>query len=248
MATPTQGPSTRSLPDGQLTTVTNITKSRFQNTKQSVDANANAIDALNGQTMQIALLGEVGTKQEIADLRQQMRDQDQKHKEGISEIQGILDDFLKTQVVNSMRKQVEREITGQIDELVKEQVAECLKAHIPHDLQEEVAGSRRELEELNLALHNSESRRANGTLRSNKPDDLLATLLMPNGNASSHFPKDLRSLFSLDAETLKLLMEDYGIPNSSHKRDYNLNRFMQFCGVRYQLVEQYTPSCTSQNY
>jgi hypothetical protein len=50
---------------------------------------------------------------------------------------------------------VEEEITAQIDDMVKEYVAECLKAHIPQDLQDEVAMSKKELEELNLRLHNS---------------------------------------------------------------------------------------------
>lgn len=51
--------------------------------------------------------------------------------------------------------QVEQEIASQIDELVKEQVEECLKTHIPKELQDKLAISKRELEELNLRLHNS---------------------------------------------------------------------------------------------
>lgn len=50
---------------------------------------------------------------------------------------------------------VEQEIASQIDELVKEQVEECLKTHIPKEVQDELAISKRELEELNLRLHNS---------------------------------------------------------------------------------------------
>jgi uncharacterized protein (DUF433 family) len=51
--------------------------------------------------------------------------------------------------------QVEQEIASQMDELVKEQVEECLKTYIPKELQDELAISKRELEELNLKLHNS---------------------------------------------------------------------------------------------
>ena len=51
--------------------------------------------------------------------------------------------------------QVEQEIASQIDELVKEQIEECLKTHIPKELQDELAISKHELEELNLRLHNS---------------------------------------------------------------------------------------------
>ena len=33
-------------------------------------------------------------------------------------------------------------------------------------------------------------------------------------------------------------MDDYVLPEPTESRDHNLNKFMQFCGVRYQLVEQ----------
>lgn len=32
-------------------------------------------------------------------------------------------------------------------------------------------------------------------------------------------------------------MTDYELPDISDSRDRNLNKLMQFCGVRYQLVE-----------
>jgi hypothetical protein len=41
----------------------------------------------------------------------------------------------------------------------------------------------------------------NGKLRSSKPDELLDTILTPDGSVSPHFPKDLRSLFNLDGNT-----------------------------------------------
>ncbi|KAH9485597.1 hypothetical protein JR316_0002507 [Psilocybe cubensis] len=191
---------------------------------------------LTNQTMQIALLGEPGTKQEISELREQIRGQDLKHKEGLIEIQNILDEILDRQVQETMREKVEQEITNQIDELVREQVAECLKAHIPQELQDEVAMSKKELEELNLRLHNSESRRTNGNLRHNKTDDLLATMLKADGTVSAQYPKDLKELFQLDGDTTKALMNEYELPEPTTSRDHNLNRFMQFCGVRYQLV------------
>ena len=50
---------------------------------------------------------------------------------------------------------VEREITAQMDKLVQERVAECLKTHIPQELQDEVARSKRELKQVRLALHDS---------------------------------------------------------------------------------------------
>jgi len=87
-----------------------------------------------------------------------------------------------------------------------------------------------------------ESRRANAQLRIGKNDDRpspqLATIHMTDGTVSRHYPKDLEGLFKLDAETTKALMSDYELSSSdTHSQDYNLNRFMHFCGVQYQLVE-----------
>ena len=50
---------------------------------------------------------------------------------------------------------VEREITEKMDKLVQERVAECLKTHIPQELQDEVARSKRELKQVRLELHDS---------------------------------------------------------------------------------------------
>jgi len=44
------------------------------------------------------------------------------------------------------------------------------------------------------------------------------------------------------AESVKALMNDYEFKQPlSSNNDHNLNRFMQFCGVRYQLVARYFP-------
>jgi len=88
---------------------------------------------------------------------------------------------------------------------------------------------------------------------------------MDDGTVSPRFPKDLKGLFSLDgefskgalrirqkksssltqvtkAESVKALMNDYEFKQPlSSNNDHNLNRFMQFCGVRYQLVARYFP-------
>ena len=126
---------------------------------------------------------------------------------------------------------MEREIAEQMDKLVQERVAECLKTHIPQELQDEVARSKRELKQVRLELHDScvggfwfntffflpphlliitefvrESRRANAKLRIGKDNDCppppLATIHMTDGTVSRHYPKDLESLFKLDGKEL----------------------------------------------
>jgi len=41
---------------------------------------------------------------------------------------------------------------------------------------------------------------------------------------------------AVSAETARELVEEYELPDVSDNREKNLNRFMQFCGVSYQLV------------
>ena len=121
---------------------------------------------------------------------------------------------------------VEEDIAGQIDDLLKQGIEECLRDHIPQELQDEIADNQRELEEVRLALHNSyvtflqilsrvdidffsstslfvsrESRRLNGNLRSNKPEECLGTIYTRNGTLSANYPKDLKALFSLDGSS-----------------------------------------------
>jgi hypothetical protein len=202
---------------------------------------AAAVEGLEGRTMQMALLGgQIGTKQEISEFRRRMQEQEQRHQEGIQEIQGILDEMLRNHVVEGMRQQVEQEIGDHIDDLIKEGIAECLKDHIPPDVQEEIAASKKELDRVRLALYNSESRRLNGSLRSENPNEVLNTMYTSAGTVSQYYPKTLRELFTLDGKAINALMKDYELPNHSGNRDHALNRFMQFCGVKYQLVRRRT--------
>ncbi len=97
----------------------------------------------------------------------------------------------------------------------------------------------------------------NGSLRANRPEEALHTIYMAGGIISPRFPEDLKGLFDLDgksqlygsvdtdtenrpdllADILQVLLADYGLTAGiSDVRDANLNKFMQFCGVRYQLV------------
>ncbi|GLB37352.1 hypothetical protein LshimejAT787_0404030 [Lyophyllum shimeji] len=193
-------------------------------------------EKLQSQTTEVATLGQTGIAPEIKRLHRQLKEQDELHREGIAEIHLILKDCLETQLFEHLKQQAQREIEAEIDGLVREQVAECLKTIIPQDLQDEVAAQKSELEELRIQLHNSESRRANASLRANQPNEILHVIYMSNGEVSKHYPKSLQDLFDLDSETSKALMVDYELPDISEAGDRNLNRFIQFCGVSYQMV------------
>ncbi|TFK21990.1 hypothetical protein FA15DRAFT_672033 [Coprinopsis marcescibilis] len=218
----------------------NRTKELFSSAKVSLDALSVAFESLHSQTIQMAAVkGSSGSKDSIK-FRREIAEQEARHREGMNEIQRIIDDLLENEAAEQFRKQVEQEINEHLGSIVQDCVGDCLKANVSEDLQKEVEDSKAELERARLALHNSESRRLNSKLRSDNADEPLDTLLTADGVVSSHFPKDLNGMFSLDAEACKTLATEYGFPEVSDSRDKNLNRFMQFCGVRYQLVRPTT--------
>ncbi|KAJ7578677.1 hypothetical protein C8J56DRAFT_968760 [Mycena floridula] len=195
------------------------------------------LDSLYGQTMHIGLLGDniMPSSKGISDIRKSLVKQEEEHAHGIKEIELILEEFLRNQIIEDMEKQIEQEIEQEIDQLVAAEVEKCIAMHLPAELQEEVAKQRRELEDLRQQLHNSESRRANSLLRSTDKLGKLHTIYMPNGTISEHFPSTLKELFELGDGPCKALVQHY-LGDPSKARDSNLNRFMQFCGVTYAMV------------
>ncbi|KAF8886028.1 hypothetical protein BD779DRAFT_1532140 [Infundibulicybe gibba] len=193
------------------------------------------LESLRSQTVEIAKPGDFGSAADVQSLRTQLKEQDQRHQGALQEIQNILNDLLQRQVIEHLRKQVEEEVSQQVDLLVEEEVAKRLQVHIPQALQDEVKERKAELDVARKIAHNLESRRANAALRSNERDQPLNTIYTTKGVVSPYFPKTLRELFDIDAKTSKLLMIEYDLPEPSESKDRNLNRFMQFCGVAYQM-------------
>ncbi|KAJ7189538.1 hypothetical protein GGX14DRAFT_484661 [Mycena pura] len=207
--------------------------------KAKLGALDQSLGALHGQTVQIALLGgEPQIAEEIENLRNQLWDQDRMHKEGIQEIKLLLDHVLQNDVVELLKKQAEDDIAGEIDRIVEEQVAICLKSHIPQELQAEVKEQETILEVVRRDLHNSESRRTNAMLRSSHEDDSLQVIYKADGTVPDKYPPTLKALFEMDVETSKELMKEYELPDCSNTRERNLNRLLQFFGVRYQMVRE----------
>ncbi|KDQ28282.1 hypothetical protein PLEOSDRAFT_1089657 [Pleurotus ostreatus PC15] len=121
-----------------------------------------------------------------------------------------------------------------IDKIVQEQVAACLAAEIPQEVQDEVARTKAELDIVQRELHNSQSQAANEFLREGG-DEKINTIFMSNGEVSSKFPATLKELFALDGATVRQLLDEYDIPVITESRAGNLNQFIQFCGVQYQM-------------
>ncbi|KAF7296037.1 ATP-binding cassette transporter [Mycena kentingensis (nom. inval.)] len=208
--------------------------------KERLRALDDTLGDLHAQTISALLkpAGEPRIAKDIESLRAQIQDQDKRQKEGIEEVMLILENVLKTDTIEMLKRHAEEEIAREIDELVKAQVALCLEEHIPQTLQDEVAEQERRLREVRWELHNSESRRANGLLRDAGDVVPLQTICKLDGMVAEGFPKTLKELFDMDAPTSKRLMEEYEIPDASDSRERNLNRLMQFLNVKYQLVRE----------
>ncbi|KAJ7099510.1 hypothetical protein B0H15DRAFT_549820 [Mycena belliarum] len=238
-------------------------QSLIQNMKSTLDSLDETLGELHGQTMQIALLGgDPQIAQDIEDVRRQLKSTEKRQMDGVQEVQSILKHALEHEVVDLLKKQVEEDIAREIENLVAEQVALCLKTHIPQELQDEVAEQQKELETVRRDLHNSENRRGNASLRSSHEDDALLPIYKTDGTVPAIYPPTLKTLFSMDGEwshganslfeaapelspiapTSRALMMEYELPDSSDSRERNLNRLMQFFGVKYQMVTSF-PEC-----
>ncbi|KAJ7747755.1 hypothetical protein B0H16DRAFT_1554461 [Mycena metata] len=212
-------------------------QSLIENMKSMLGALDLTLGELHGQTVQIALLGgDPQVTRDIENLQRQLADHDRRQAEGIQEVKLILDHVLSSEVVELLKKQVEDDIAREVDQLVAEQVALCLKDHIPQDLQDQVAEQQNILEEVRRDLHNSESRRSNATLREDHEDDTLQVIYKADGSVPEAYPSNLQALLHMDGATSRRLMMEYELPDCSESRERNLNRLMQFLGVKYQLV------------
>lgn len=166
----------------------------------------------------------------------------------------------------SLLCKVSNDIDRQLEDMIQSLVAEEIARQIPQSLRDQIMDHKRHLEEVHVNLQNacapaflclrvsvlvpdfsdsSEARRANALLRSTHLKDPLHPLLKANGEVSAKFPRDLTALFALDAAEAKALSSEYGLPDIGDSRERNLNRFMQFCGVSYQMVSYLPDRCPS---
>ncbi|ELU36656.1 hypothetical protein AG1IA_09315 [Rhizoctonia solani AG-1 IA] len=157
--------------------------------------------------------------------------------ENIEEIKKLLREVAQEQIVEHLRNSgafpfLADQVMEIIDDFVEEEVRKQLDEIIPVELQNQVVEQKKQLEEVRRSF---EARRANALLRSTHMTDALHKLLLPSGMVSADFPDNLGELFAMDGPQAKRLLEEYGI-DASESREKNLNRFMQFIGVSYQMA------------
>lgn len=197
-------------------------------------------DYLGEQTARVASLGPaVDASHQIHQLRRQVHAQDRKQEERMQEIKSLLQDVLKEQIAEHLRAHVFEMIREKVEEYVSHKVKAALAEQIPEKLRQQVREHRQHLAEVKRCLHNSESRRANATLRNHGSAirEPLHELLMADGTASELWPQDLAQLFGYSNDTAKRLLDDYELTYASDDpTERMLNKFMAHIGVGFQMV------------
>jgi len=197
-------------------------------------------DYLGEQTARVTALGPaVEASHQIHQLRRQVHAQDRKQEERMQEIKSLLQDVLKEQIAEHLRAHVFEMIREKVEEYVAEKVKDALTRQIPDTLRQQVREHRQHLAEVKRCLHNSESRRANATLRNHGSAirEPLHELLMDNGTASELWPNDLAQLFGYSNDTAKRLLDDYELTYAhDDPTERLLNKFMAHIGVGFQMV------------
>lgn len=180
------------------------------------------------QTVKIA-------NEDITKFHGRMTQQDKEHHHAMAEIEALQYSLYERDVYEDLEAKIRKQAEQQMEATIEEQVKAELKKFIPQDQQEQVSRVNQELYSIMIDLHNSESRRANSFLQQ-EMNKQLNTIKMPNGNVSEHFPKTLKDLFELDEERIDKLAADYPGYHPEGSPFVRVNQFLQFCGVRYQLV------------
>jgi len=187
------------------------------------------------------LLPAIKFSHELYKLQKRLEMQDRKHEDQTTELKSLLTNVLKEQIAAHLRLFVQDVIRKQIQTRVEDQVREQLQKQIPDELRAQVREHKQKIELVEKALYNSEARRTNSLLRTRNLTDSLRPLLLPNGEQSKMFPKDLATLFALDAVAAKQLALEFELPDGDN-REINLNRFMSHIGVAFQMMTPATRS------
>ncbi|KAI0753518.1 hypothetical protein C8Q80DRAFT_517450 [Daedaleopsis nitida] len=209
----------------------------IQKIKGSLGTLGRTIDILGEQTVQmIQVGGQAGITHQIGSIRRHMKEQETRQEQQITEIQDLLRDVLEHDILDHLTQLVQAGVAEEVDALVAEQVNPLLPHYIPQELLDELREHKEQLEQVQKSLHNSESRRANATLRSHRMNEGVHTIFTAKGEIPHQFPRTLEEMFGMSGVTAASLVKQYGLGEPAHSRERNINNIMQHCGVQYQLV------------
>jgi len=207
----------------------------MKGTMDQLDGTFEALNQTGGRVEGLQSEPALDSVSQIQALRRHLVYQDRRQQDKMEDIRVILSEVLQGEIVEFLKVVIEGEIEEMIDKEVEEQVAERLQKHIPPHLREMVDAHKRQLDDVTRNLHNVEARRRNAALRHQQGDGTIYPLQLPSAQPSENFPTNLDELVNVEAEKLANLMVEYGMrPGSS--REENLNDFMKFCHIGYEVV------------
>ncbi|KAG9014433.1 hypothetical protein FRB93_013558 [Tulasnella sp. JGI-2019a] len=241
-------PDDFSLAPTALTGVTHWTQMPVMpNPNQIRDVLASMKDTLESLGVTFDTLGQHSAKvadidfeydydEQISSLRKHMAQNEKKQDKRMNDVKTLLKDVLKDEIVPHIRNKIEGGVNDQLDRTAEGTISREIARHLPSRLQDKIIEDSQQLLDLEVKLHNSEARRANALIRSNHLNDPLHPLLTAQGNVSHGFPRDLSQLFSLSDDEAMALNDEYGLEDIVEGKERNLNRFMQLCGISYQMT------------
>ncbi|KAH7097937.1 hypothetical protein BKA62DRAFT_714977 [Auriculariales sp. MPI-PUGE-AT-0066] len=219
----------------------------------------NAFDTLGEQAARVSRVGPaVEAEWHITKLSKTLAMQSAQQTIRIEEMDELFRTTLPGQVASHMGAVVNEMVRVGIERRIQEGVAREVARLPPHSnikaLSDKLEIQKRQLREVRASLTNAEARRHNSTLRSHNLHDPLRPLLPPQATSdptlspSPLFPSTLTALFSASTNTAKALLRAYGLEvdeSGPGAREKNLNRFMSFIGVPFQMVPApTTPTAT----
>jgi hypothetical protein len=203
--------------------------------RSSLDALDATFLNIQDQTQNVSSLTIVDPSTQLQNLELEMQEQDRRQAQKIDEIKDLIQQVVANQVAEQIKRLFANEIEAMIQREVNRQVAHQLEAHIPHGLQQQVDDQKRQLVDVDRSLHNAEARRINNLIKSSNLNEPLRGLLKASGKPSELFPRDLLDLFNRDDVALKRLLKEFDLIDTN-SREKNLNTFMSYIGVAFQLI------------
>ncbi|TFK44870.1 hypothetical protein BDQ12DRAFT_673727 [Crucibulum laeve] len=147
----------------------------------------------------------------------------------MAELKARLTGEIKRQVfltaINHVKQQVPIEIRRQTEQQVEVQI----RGYIPIPLRQQAVENKRQLAEMKASLANSKSRIRNESLDMASQDEPLTPIYLLDGTKSKYFPADLRSLLAYDPQSMKNVLNDYGLMEDED-HEINLRRFLSYIG------------------
>ncbi|CCM00157.1 uncharacterized protein FIBRA_02185 [Fibroporia radiculosa] len=216
-------------------------------------------DSLSAQTVKVTeLVPTIGALHQIEGVRAQFDEQKKVQEERMQAVKEQIADEMKNLVRTRLKDQVGVIVRAVVKREVASRVQKQLQLHIPGTLKEELEEYKRHVIEVKRSLHNAEAKRHNALIRSASLDEPLHPLLRPleqvQGSrpaydlepptASRSFPRDIEMLIKSPHNVVKELLRDYGLVEPTKRkgetqhgsREEDINRFMSFIGVGFQLV------------